>query len=84
MRKVTLRAGGWESILEPEKEGKFRGHLRDMDELRKIRFSRCVIPLEGQFKRPLQMVLGEGSWEACCSLACSTFDGRETMAMCYR
>jgi hypothetical protein len=42
MRKVTLRgsAGGWESVLEPEEEGKFQGLLRDMDELRKIRFPR--------------------------------------------
>jgi hypothetical protein len=46
-------AEGWESILDSEEEGEFCSLLRDMDELRKTRFRRCVIPLEGQFKIPI-------------------------------
>jgi hypothetical protein len=74
MRKVTLKGksggweGGWESVLDQEEEAKFRGLLRDMDELRKIRFPRCVSPLEGQFKKPFLLVFGDRSREACCSL----------------
>jgi hypothetical protein len=39
-----------------------------MDELKKVRFTRCMILLEGQFKKPFLMVFGEGSQEAYCSL----------------
>jgi hypothetical protein len=55
MRKVTLKgkSGEWESALDREEE-EFRGLLWDLNELRKIRFPRCVRPLEGQFKRPLK------------------------------
>ncbi len=70
MRKVTLKGktGGWQSTLDPEEEEEFHGLLRDMDELRKIRFPRRVVTLEGQFKIPLLIVFGDGSREACCSL----------------
>jgi hypothetical protein len=70
MRKVMLKGkeGGWESPLDQEEEAKFWCLLRDMDELRKIRFPRCVIPLEGQFRKPFLLVFGDGSWESCCSL----------------
>jgi hypothetical protein len=62
MWKVTLKGKnrGLESILEYEEEAEFRGLLRDMDELRKIRFPRCVSPLEGQFRKPLLLVFGDG------------------------
>jgi hypothetical protein len=54
MRKVTLKGkeGGWESPLDKEEEEEFRQLLRDLKELRKIRFPRCVQPLEGQFAGP--------------------------------
>jgi hypothetical protein len=70
MRKITLKGknGGWESVLDHKEEAEFRGLLRDIDELRKIRFPRCVSPLEGQFRKPLLLVIGDGSREACCSL----------------
>jgi hypothetical protein len=47
MRKVTLKrkGGGWESALDREEE-EFRRLLRDLNELRKIRFPRCEQPLE--------------------------------------
>jgi hypothetical protein len=41
MRKVTLKGkgGGWESVLDnEEEEEEFRSLLRDLNELRKIRF----------------------------------------------
>jgi hypothetical protein len=37
--------------------------LRDIDELRKIRFPRSV-----KFKKPILVVLRNGSQEACCSI----------------
>ncbi len=70
MRKVTLKekGGSWENALDNEEEEEFRNLLRDLNELRKIRFPRCVQPLEGQIKRPLLLVFGDGSREACCTL----------------
>jgi hypothetical protein len=61
MRKVMLKGktGGWESALDREEEEEFRGLLRDLNELQKIRFFRCVCPLEGQFKKPLLLVFGD-------------------------
>jgi hypothetical protein len=63
MRKVTLKGkgGGWVSTLDQEEEEEFKGLLRDLNELRKIRFPRCMQPLEGQFKKPLLLVFGDGS-----------------------
>jgi hypothetical protein len=71
MRKVTLKGkeGGWETLLDKEEEEEFRQLLRDLKELREIRFPRCVQPLEGQFANPMLMVFGDGSREACCTLA---------------
>ncbi len=53
MRKVTLKGKGvgWESPLDKEEEDEFRRLLRDLNELREIRFPRCMQPLEGQFMR---------------------------------
>jgi hypothetical protein len=70
MRKVMLKGkgGGWESPLDKEEEDEFRQLLRDLKELREIRFPRCVQPLEGQFTRPMLMVFGDGSREDCCTL----------------
>ncbi len=70
MRRVTLKGkgGGWESALDKEQEEEFRNLLRDLNELRKIRFPRCMQPLEGQFKKPMLLVFGDGSREACCTL----------------
>ncbi len=63
MRKVILKGKGgrWESALDQEEEEEFRGLLQDLNELRKIRFPRCLQPLEGQFKKPLLLVFGGGS-----------------------
>ncbi len=57
MRKMTLKGkeGGWESPLDKEEEEEFRQLLRDLKELREIRFPRCMQPLEGQFARPMLM-----------------------------
>jgi hypothetical protein len=67
MRKVMLtgKNGGWECVLDQEEEEESRG--LDIDEHRRIRFPRCVCPLEGQFKKPLLLVFGDGSREVCCS-----------------
>jgi hypothetical protein len=70
LRKVTMKGkgGGWESALDKEEEEEFRILLCDLNKLRKIRFPWHVQPLEGQFKRPLLLVFGDGSREACCTL----------------
>jgi hypothetical protein len=44
--KLKGKGGGWESAIDQE-ESEFRSLLWNMDELRKIRFPRCVIPIEG-------------------------------------
>jgi hypothetical protein len=52
-----------------------------MDELGKIRFPRCVIPLEGQFKKPLFWCLGMDRKRL---VVCwSTSDGRGMTARLY-
>jgi hypothetical protein len=70
MRKVTLKGkeGGWESPLDKEEEEEFRQLLRDLKELREMRFPRCMQPLEGQFARPMLMVFGDRLREVCCTL----------------
>jgi hypothetical protein len=85
MRKVTLKGkeGGWESPLDKEEEEEFRQLLRDLKELREIRFPRCVQPLEGQFVRPMLMVLGDGSREACCTLVYLRWERVDGTARCY-
>jgi hypothetical protein len=62
MWKVMLKGKNrdLESILEYEQEAEFQGFLWDMDELRKIKFPRCVSPLEGQFRKPLLLVFRDG------------------------
>jgi hypothetical protein len=84
MRKVTLKGkgGGWESPLDKEEEDKFRRLLRDLNELREIRFPRCVQPLEGQFMRPVLMVFGDGSREACCTLIYLRWEREDGTACC--
>ncbi len=84
MRKVTLKGkgGGWESPLDKEEEDEFRQLLRDLNELRKIRFPRCVQPLEGQFVRPILMVFGDGSREACCTLVYLRREREDGTACC--
>ncbi len=49
MRKVTIKGkeGNWETPLDKEEEEEFRQLLRDLKELREIRFPRCVQPLGG-------------------------------------
>jgi hypothetical protein len=83
-RKVTLKGkrGRWESPLEKEEEDEFRQLLRDLNELREIRFLRCVQPLEGQFTRPLLMVFGDGSCEACCTLVYLRWEREDGTACC--
>jgi hypothetical protein len=84
MRKVTLKGkeGGWETPLDKEEEEEFRQLLRDLKELREIRFSRCVQPLEGQFKIPVLMVFGDGSREACCTLVYLRWEREDGTAHC--
>jgi hypothetical protein len=85
MRKVTLKGkeGGWETPLDKEEEEEFRQLLRDLKELREIRFPRCVQPLEGQFRNPMLLVFGDGSREACCTLAYSRWEREDGTARCY-
>jgi hypothetical protein len=85
MRKVTLKGkeGGWESPLDKEEEEEFRQLLRDQKELREIRFPRCVQPLEGQFVRPMLMVFGDRSREACCTLVYLQWEREDSTARCY-
>jgi hypothetical protein len=84
MRRVTLKGkgGGWESPLDKEEEDEFRRLLRDLNELREIRFPRCVQPLEGPFKKPLLMVFGDRSREACCTLVYLRSDRDDGTACC--
>ncbi len=84
MRKVTLKGkgGGWESPLDEEEEDEFRKLLRDLNELREIRFSRCVQPLEEQFMKPILMVFGDGSREACCTLVYLRWEREDGTACC--
>ncbi len=83
-RKITLsgKVEGWESVLDSEEEGELRSLLRDMDELRKTRFHRSVIPLEGQFKIPILMMFGDGSREACCSLVYLRWERNDSQVVC--
>ncbi len=85
MRKVTLKGkeGGWETPLDKEEEEEFRQLLRDLKELREIRFPRCVQPLEGQFKNPMLLVFGDGSREACCTLAYLHWEREDGTARCF-
>jgi hypothetical protein len=84
MRKVTLegKGGGWEGPLDKEEGDEFRRFLRDLNELREIQFPRCVQPLEGQFKRPMLMVFGDGSREACCTLVYLRWEREDGTACC--
>ncbi len=85
MRKVTLKGkeGGWETPLDKEEEEEFRQLLRDLKELREIRFPWCVQPLEGQFKNPMLLVFGDGSREACCTLAYLRWEREDGTACCF-
>jgi hypothetical protein len=76
MRRVTVKgkSEGWESTLGPEEEKEFWALLRDMNRIRKIRSPRSITLKEGQFKRPILMVFGNGSREACCSLVYLRWD----------
>jgi hypothetical protein len=84
MRKVTLKGkeGGRETPLDKEEEEEFRQMLRDLKELREIRFPRCVQPLEGQFRNPVLMVFGDGSREACCTLVYLCWEREDGTACC--
>jgi hypothetical protein len=84
MRKVTLKGkeGGWETPLDKEEEGEFRQLLRDLKELRELRFPRCVRPLEGQFMNPILMVFRDGSREACCTLVYLRWEREDGTAQC--
>ncbi len=53
-----------------------------MDELQKMRFPRCVCPLEGQFKKPLLLVFRDGSREACCSLVYLRWEPDDCLGCC--
>ncbi len=84
MRKVTLKGkgGGWESPLDKEEEDEIRKFLRDLNELCEIRFPRCVQPLEGQFMKPILMVFGDRSREACCTLVYLQWEREDGTACC--
>jgi hypothetical protein len=85
MRKVMIKGkeGGWETQLDREEEEEFRQLLRDLKELREIRFPRCMQPLEGQFARPMLMVFGDGSREACCTLVYLRWEREDGTARCH-
>ncbi len=68
--------------MDKEEEDEFRKLLRDLNELREIRFPRCVQPLEGQFRKPLLMVFGDGSQEACCTLVYLWWEREDGTACC--
>ncbi len=53
-----------------------------MDELRKTRFPRSLIQLEGQFKIPILMMFGDGSREACCSLIYLRWERNDSQVVC--
>jgi hypothetical protein len=84
MKKVTLKGkgGGWESPLDKEEEDEFRQLQMDLNELHEIRCPRCVQPLEGQFARPLLMVFGDESREACCTLVYLRWEKEDGTACC--
>jgi hypothetical protein len=84
MRRVTMKGKGgrWESALDKEEEDEFRNLLQDLNNLREIRFPRCVQPLEGQFRRPLLLVFGDGSREACCTLVYLRWEREDSTACC--
>jgi hypothetical protein len=84
MKKVTLKGKGgrWESALDKEEEEEFRSLLKDFNELQKIRFPRCVQPFGGQFKKPMLLVFGDGSREACCTLVCLRWERQDGTACC--
>jgi hypothetical protein len=58
---VSLKGKWANGRVDQEEEKEFRGLLRDLNELRKIRFPRSVQPLEGQLKKTLLLVFGNGS-----------------------
>jgi hypothetical protein len=62
MRRVTLKGkvGGWESPLDKEEEDEFRRLQRDLNDLREIRFPRCVQPLEASSENPCSWSLETG------------------------
>ncbi len=68
--------------MDKEEEEEFRQLLRDLKELREIRFPRCVQPLEGQFKNPVLMVFGDRSREACCTLVYLRWERKDGTARC--
>ncbi len=74
--------GNWETPLDKEEEEEVRQLLRDLKELREIRFPRCVQPREGQFRRPMLLVFGDGSREACCTLVYLRWERDDGTAQC--
>jgi hypothetical protein len=60
----------------------FRSLLCNLNELGRIRFPRCMQPLEGQFKKPLLLVFGDESREACCSLIYLRWEREDGTACC--
>jgi hypothetical protein len=54
-----------------------------MDKLRNIRFPKCVMALEGQFKKPLLMVLGDSSREVWCSLVYLQWKRDHCQILCH-
>jgi hypothetical protein len=48
----------WESILDEVEEKEFKALLKDLCELRKVKFLGCITPREGQYK-PLMTVFGD-------------------------
>jgi hypothetical protein len=48
--------GIWVSALDSKEEKEFRALLKDMDELRNVKFPRSITPLDGQFGKPVYLV----------------------------
>jgi hypothetical protein len=71
------------AINSLKREREFRQLLRDLKELREIRFPRCVQPLVGQFRNPMLLVFGDGSREAYCTLAYLRWERDDGTACCF-
>jgi hypothetical protein len=59
---------GWDKPHRGKEEKESLALLKDLIQLRKIKFSRSIEPLEMQLKARFLVVFGHGLGEACCPL----------------
>jgi hypothetical protein len=83
MRKDTIDAAlrlGWG--LGRKRSERIPCHcLRTWDELRTVRFPRCTMPLEENFKEPIQMVWGWVKGRLICTWGWFMSGGKERMVI---